>query len=372
MNNELRYQLAICLIPNVGPITAKKLIAYCGGAEAVFKEKRNNLLKIPGIGKLTAKSVSDKEIFDKVDRELEFITKYQIKTHFYLDSGYPSRLKPVDDSPVMLFSKGGCDLDNSHAISVIGTRSITRYGKERCNEIVKTLADINPVIISGLAYGVDAAAHKAALENNLKTAAVLGHGLDRIYPPPHRSLAERITKSGILITDFFSKTKPDRENFPRRNRIIAALADCVIVVEAAERGGALITAYYANDYNRDVFAVPGKTTDKYSRGCNHLIKTNKAHLAESVDDIKYIMNWAKSIKPKPVQQILFAELSDEQQKIVNVLKEKQPAGLSQIVKDAQMPFSRTTTILLELELKSVVKTLPGNFYKLMNYCVEKS
>ncbi len=279
MNQELRYQLAICLIPNVGPITAKKLIAYCGGAEAVFKEKKNNLLKIPNVGKLTAKSVSDKEIFEKADRELEFIAKYKIKTHFYLNSDYPVRLKPVEDSPVMLFSKGICDLNTPPAVSVVGTRSITEYGKGMCAEIVKDLSDINPLIISGLAYGVDTIAHKAALDNGMKTAAVLGHGLDRIYPSLNRSLAEKISQSGLLITDFFSNTKPDRENFPRRNRIIAGLSDAVIVIEAAQKGGALITAYYANDYNRDVFAIPGKKTDIFSRGCNHLIKTNKAHLA---------------------------------------------------------------------------------------------
>ncbi len=366
MNNELRYQLAICLIPNVGPITAKKLIAYCGGAEAVFREKKKNLLKIPHVGELTAKSVGDEEIFEKVDRELEFIAKYKIKTRFYLNSDYPVRLKPVEDSPVMLFSKGHCDLDNVRAIGVVGTRSITGYGKDMCCEIVKDLADINPVIISGLAYGIDTVAHKTALDNDLKTAAVLGHGLDRIYPSLNRSLAEKITQSGILITDFFSNTKPDRENFPRRNRIIAGLCDAVIVIEAAEKGGALITAYYANDYNRDVFAVPGKKTDNFSRGCNHLIKTNKAHLAESADDIKYIMNWTKSIKPKPVQRIMFAELSGEQQKIVNILKENQPVSLDSIVALSKMTFSKATATLLELELKSVVKTLPGNFYKIID------
>ena len=365
MKNELRYQLAICLIPGVGPITAKKLIAYCGGVEAVFKEKKNNLLKIPSIGKLTANSIGNKELFETVDQEIDFISKYKINTHFYLNSNYPSRLKPLEDSPIMLFSKGNSDFNQSHVISIVGTRKITQYGRDMCNEIVKNLTDVNPLIISGLAYGVDAAAHKAALDNNMETAAVLAHGLDRIYPPLHRSLAEKITNSGFLITDFFSKNKPDRENFPRRNRIIAGLSDGVIVVEAAEKGGALITAYYANDYNRDVFAVPGKTNDTYSKGCNHLIKIHKAHLAESANDIKYIMNWTKNIKQKPKQQVLFKDLTSEQQIVVNILKDNQPASLDFLVANSQMNFSKVTTLLLELELDSVIKTLPGNYYKLL-------
>ncbi len=364
MNQELKYQLAICLFPGVGPITAKKLIAYCGGAEAVFKEKKQNLLKIPGIGRLTAQSLTSKDIFNQVDLELEFISKYKIKTCFYLDSNYPSRLKPLDDSPVMLFTKGNCNLNHPHVISIVGTRSVTRYGKDKCKEFVKELADINPLIISGLAYGVDAAAHKSALDNKLYTAAVLGHGLDRIYPPLHRQLAEKIVSSGVLISEFFSNTKPDRENFPRRNRIIAGLSDAVLVVEAADKGGALITAYFANDYNRDVFAIPGKTTDTYSRGCNHLVKTQKAHLAESANDIKYIMRWEKSIKKKPVQQVLFTDLTNDQQTIVNILKENQPANIDLIVANSKMTFSKVTTTLLELELNSVIKSLPGYYYKL--------
>ncbi len=365
MNNDLRYQLAICLISGVGPRIAKKLIAYCGGVEAVFKEKKKNLLKIPTVGEYTAKAVSDKEIFDIVDRELEFISKFKINTHFYLDSNYPQRLKPLDDSPVLLFTKGSVDLNHTHVISIVGTRNITQYGKDKCKEFVKDLADINPFIISGLAYGVDVAAHKAALNHNLYTAAVLGHGLDRIYPPLHRQLAEKILQSGVLVTDFISNTKPDRENFPRRNRIIAGLSDAVVVIEAAERGGALITAYYANDYNRDVFAVPGKTNDEYSRGCNHLIKTHKANLAESANDIKYIMRWEKSLKKKPVQQVMFNNLSDEQQVILNILKENQPVNFAYLVAHSKMTFSKVTTILLELELKSVVKNLPGNYYKII-------
>ena len=364
MNQDLKYQLAICLIPGVGPITAKKLIAYCGDVEAVFKEKKHNLLKIPNVGRLTAQSVSNKDIFNKVDRELKFISKYKIKTYFYLDRDYPTRLKPLDDSPVILFTKGNIDLNHPYTLSIVGTRSITQYGKDKCKEFIKDLADSNALIISGLAYGVDAVAHKSALDHKLKTAAVLGHGLDRIYPPLHRHLAEKIVGSGMIISEFFSNTKPDRENFPRRNRIIAGLSDAVLVVEAADKGGALITAYYANDYNRDVFAIPGKTTDKYSRGCNHLIKIQKAHLAESANDIKYIMRWEKSLKKKPAQQVLFTNLTNDQQTIVNILKEHQPANLAFIVSNSKTTFAKVTTTLLELELSSIVKSLPGYFYKL--------
>lgn len=365
MSNDLKYQLAMCLIPGVGPVTAKKLIAYCGGAKEVFKEKKQALIKIPSIGKSTANSIiNNKELFKQVDQEIDFISKYKINTLYYLDSDYPARLKPLEDSPILLFTKGNCNINNKYTISIVGTRNATRYGKDITTTIIKDLADINPIVISGLAYGIDITAHKAALDNKLETGAVLGHGLDKIYPPLHRSIAEKITNSGVLITEFFSKTNPDRENFPRRNRIVAGLADAVLAVEAAEKGGALITAYYANDYNRDVFAIPGKTTNEYSKGCNHLIKTQKAHLVESAEDIKYIMNWEKHIEKKPAQQVLFKELNDEQTVIVNILKNNQPANLNFIVTKSEMTFAQVTTILLELELCSVVKSLPGYFYSL--------
>lgn len=359
----LLHQIGISLIPGIGDINGKKLVAYCGGAEAVFKEKKKNLLKIPGIGVSTVDSIISQKVLERAEEEIKFIERYNIKPLFFTEKEYPQRLKHCIDGPLLLFFKGNADLDASRIVGVVGTRNASEYGKETCNKILEELAELDVLVISGLAYGIDTAAHKAALKNNLKTAGVLAHGLDRIYPSANKSLAEKMVSNGGLITDFISKTIPDRENFPKRNRIIAGLVDALIVVESAIRGGALITANIANSYDRDVFAFPGKISDKYSEGCNFLIKTNKAALIQSGKDISYIMQWESKSKSPPKQQKLFAELDIEEKMIIDILQKDESCSIDYIVLKSKLSNSKIASILLNLEFKGLVKNLPGKMYK---------
>jgi len=361
----LRYQIAITLIPGVGDIIAKKLISYCGSVEGVFKEKKQNLLKIPSIGETIVKSIINQDVFERVDKELKFIDKFKIKTLFYLDDNYPFRLKQCVDGPLMLYYLGNANLNAGKIVSIVGTRSITEYGKSICKEIIKDLSNHEILIVSGLAYGVDSCAHKAALENNLYTVGILAHGLDRVYPALNKSLAEKMIQNGGLLTDFMSETKPDKENFPKRNRIIAGISDAVIVIEAAKRGGALITAEIANSYNRDVFAVPGKIGDTFSEGCNNLIKTNKAALIQSAEDIMYIMGWDTKInKQKPAQKQLFIELTEVEKCLYDIISNNN-CSFDEICAQTKYSVPKIAEALLNLELEGIIKCLPGKIYKLV-------
>ena len=268
MKGQLLYHIAITSIPNIGDITAKKLIAYCGSSEQVFCEKKSVLEKIPGIGGINAsKIISHKtEALAIAEEELVFIKKNNIKPLFYLNDNYPKRLLHCEDGPVLLYSKGDVEYNNPKVVSIVGTRKATDYGKEFCDKIVEELASHNPLIVSGLAYGIDVCSHKAALKNNIPTVGVLAHGLDRLYPSQHSSIANKMLENGGLLSDYKSRTNPDRENFPKRNRIVAGLSDLTIVIESSKKGGSLITAYLANDYNRDVFALPGRLNDSQSEG----------------------------------------------------------------------------------------------------------
>jgi DNA processing protein len=366
-HDQLRYHLALTMIPKVGGITAKKLIAYCGGIEAVFREKKSSLVKIPGIGQILATAIAGHDIFDQVDKEMEFISKNNIQPLFYTQPDYPSRLKHCEDGPILLFYKGKANFNQNKVIGVVGTRSITDYGRMKCYEMIEGLKKHDPLIVSGLAYGVDTRAHRSALDLELQTIGVLGHGLDRIYPPLNSSLADRmLDENGGLLTDFISNTMPDRENFPKRNRIIAGMIDALIVVEAAISGGALITANIANSYNREVFAVPGRTTDPFSQGCNHLIKSLKANLAENAADIEYIMGWQADHqkKQKQIQQQLFVELDDKEKVIVDMIKETGEISFDLLVQKSGFGFSLTSSLLLNLEFKGILSSLPGKMYKL--------
>lgn len=360
------YKIALSLIPLVGDITAKKLVSYCGSPEAVFKEKEMFLNKIPSIGSILSNNIKNQDVFKKAEEEISFIEKNNIKVLFYTDNDYPKRLNHCDDSPIILYYKGNADLNNKKIIGVVGARSATSYGKDRCEEIIKELSNLDVLIVSGLAYGIDSCAHKSSLDNNMETVGVLGHGLDKIYPSQNRELARRMIGKGGIITEFMSKTIPNRENFPRRNRIIAGMSDAIIVVEARQKSGAIITADIANSYNRDVFAVPGRTNDALSYGCNNLIKTNRAALLQSAADIKYIMGWDDNIKnKKPIQNKLFVELNPNEKNIVELLKNKDDCGIDWIFLNSKIPMSKVSAILLGLEFKGLVKTLPGKRYKLI-------
>ena len=298
---SLKHKIALGLIPRIGDINARKLVSHFGSVEAIFHEPYRNLLKIPGIGSGLAKYIGDRSYLELADKEAEYVTGHNIRTYFYLDNDYPYRLRQCDDSPVVFFFKGECNLDAAKILSVVGTRNATGRGRELCDKIIGGLAIGHPdlIIVSGLAYGIDIAAHKAAIANNLQTIGVLGHGFNTIYPSIHSSTAKAITEKGGLLSDFLSDALPERNNFLKRNRIIAGISDATLVVESGIKGGALITADIAASYNRDVFAVPGRPDDQWSAGCNSLIKSNKAGLAETSDDIEYFLDW-KPEKSKPL------------------------------------------------------------------------
>jgi len=365
LHPDLIYQIGITLLPGIGDVLGKKLIAYCSGVESVFKQKRSALEKIPNIGNKLVNAILNQNVLIRAEEEIKFIEENNITPLFYLEKKYPARLKNCIDSPIMIYFKGNTELNTPKVVSVVGTRKASQYGKEICEKIIEGLAEHNALIVSGLAYGIDTCAHKASLENNLDTLAVLGHGLDRIYPYLNRPLSDRIANHGGLVTEFLSQSTPDRENFPKRNRIIAGMADATVVVEAAKRGGALITAEIANSYNRDVFAVPGRIGDTYSEGCNFLIKTNKAALIQSAKDVAYILGWDIADKRKPKnQRELFVELSLEEEKIVAVMQRNETTGIDTICAETKLPISKIAAALLNLEFQGLVRALPGKVFKL--------
>ncbi|NCU06393.1 MAG: DNA-protecting protein DprA, partial [Chitinophagaceae bacterium] len=312
MNTDLLYQLALTQVPHIGNVQAKLLIEELGTAEAVFKAKKSALEKIEGIGEVRAGSIKKFDAFKEQEDEISFIEKYKIKPLFLTDEDYPKRLLHCYDPPTILFYRGTANLNTAKIVSIIGTRSNSEYGKQMTEKIIETLAPHQPLIVSGLAYGIDAVAHKYAVKQSLPTVAVLAHGLDNIYPPQHTSLAkEMIAGGGGLLTEFRKETKPDRHNFPERNRIVAGMCDLTVVIETGLKGGSMITANLAYGYNRDVFAVPGKTTDSKSEGCNYLIQSNKAVLIRNGEDIVEQMGWAEQPKKKVIQKQLFVDLTED-------------------------------------------------------------
>mgnify|MGYP006429126119 FL=1 len=358
--SDLIYKIAISQIKGVGDITAKKLISHCGSAEAVFKESKESLEKIPNFNRNIIDSINSSEILKQAEKEIEFMIKNSVNHLFYTDKKYPNKLKLCADSPINIYYKGDIDWNNNRFISVVGTRKCTQFGKEFTENLISELRKYNVVIVSGLAFGIDIASHKAALKNNLDTVAVLAHGLDRVYPSQHAKIAKDITENGALLSDYISGTNSDRQNFPSRNRIIAGLSDATIVVESSKKGGSLITADIANSYNRDVFAVPGKPIDKQSEGCNYLIKSHQAILLDSVNDIVKNLNW--DVQDKHVQRSLFISLSDEEQKITDLLSVK-PLHIDEIKQKLNWTSSKISKHLLGMEFKSIILSLPGKIYK---------
>ncbi len=366
-NNNLLYKIALSFIPNVGSVYAKKLISVTGSPKAVFDEKINILSKIQGIGNKAENLKNKKQIFEYAEREINFLIKNNYYYAFYLDDKYPYRLKNCEDAPVNLFYSTNYDFNKQKIISIVGTRQATDYGKEICNKLISELAENNHnvVIVSGLAYGIDVCSHKAALKNNLDTIAVMGTGLNRIYPALHKNIAAKISKQGTLLTEFTSQLPLEKTNFARRNRVVAGISDATIVVESGEKGGSLITADIANSYNRDVFAFPGKVGDNYSAGCNKLIKINKAALIESYKDLEYILGWETSEKSIPQQKELFVNLTGLQSEIVEALKQTNKLSIDRLSINLNVPISKLSAELIDLEFKGVLTCLPGNIYKLI-------
>lgn len=363
---ELIYALALQHVPKIGSTTAKKLINHCGSAEAVLKEKKSNLLKIDGIGTLTIQGLFDSIHMEYAENELQFIKTNNIEVHYFTDEAYPERLKHCIDGPIILFQSGNINLKKQYIISIVGTRKITTNGIAFCEKLVETLSPYNPVIVSGFAYGTDITAQKAAVKNNLQTIGCLAHGLNQIYPKVHKKYVADIERYGGFYTDFWSTDDFDRNNFLKRNRIIAGLSEATIVIESAEKGGSLVTADIANSYNREVFAVPGRTTDSQSVGCNNLIKQQKAHLLSNPLDVPYLLNWQLETMEEPVvQKQLFIELEDDEKIIYNYLKNKDKELLDVIALDCNIPSYKIAGLLLNLELKGVVRPLPGKLFEII-------
>ena len=367
MRDSLLYQIALTLIPNIGPVQAKILLQHYS-PEEIFRTKRTSLEKLEGIGGVRANNIKAFDNFSIAEEEIAFIEKYKITPLFISDENYPQRLLNCYDSPTLLYYRGEADLNSSKIISVIGTRSNTDYGKQITELLIKELAPFSIIVVSGLAYGIDAIAHKSAIKNNLPTIGVLAHGLDQIYPLQHAGLAKEMAKnSGGILTEFRSNTKPDKHNFPIRNRIVAGMSDATIVIETGLKGGSIITAELANGYNKDVFAVPGKVTDSKSAGCNHLIKSNKAVLLTDAADLIAYMGWEEKTKKqshKP-QKELFIELTADEKTVVDILKEKESIHIDELNIKSGLTSSAVAAVILNLELQNVITSLPGKLYRLM-------
>lgn len=367
MTDELKYRLALHFLPGIGPVSARALLSYCGSIENIFRMKKSQLEKIPGIGRERASLIHRKDLFEGVEREMLYMEKNGIKPLYFLDKDYPKRLKNCEDAPLLVFYKGNADLNAPRMLAIVGTRFITPYGKDMTEKLVQELAQYSVTIISGLAYGVDVQAHKSALKHIIPTVGVVAHGLDRIYPSDHINIAEKMLVQGGLISEYPSMTKPDRNNFPARNRIVAGMSDAVIVIESAEKGGALITADLANDYNREVFALPGRSSDHFSKGCHYLIRKNKAMLFENAVHIAEMMLWDddKGKVKKKKQLELFDTLSEEERNLVRVLGENGITGIDALSLLTALSVNKLSSLLLNLEFAGLLKTLPGKQYELV-------
>lgn len=363
---DLLYKIALTKIPKVGAITAKNLISYSGGAEAVFKASKKALLKIPGIGEHIAQEILNQDVLHDAEKEVEFVFEHNIRPIFYLDKDYPERLKHYHDCPLLLFYKGKSNLNYHRIIGIVGTRKPTQYGISMCEEIVSELTPFQPIILSGLAYGIDVTAHQKSLEMGLETIGVLGHGLSRIYPAQHKKVAMEMMEKGGIMTEFASHVRPDAQNFPMRNRIVAGLCDALIVVETAEKGGSMITAKMAGTYHKPVFAMPGRVKDKMAKGCNFLIKNGKARLLENAEDIRSILNWNTGKEEIQDRQTkLFVPLTDEEKAIIDLLQEEDEAGIDKLTFNTKIDHTKIASILLEMEFKGLIRMIPGKRYILV-------
>jgi DNA processing protein len=362
---DLTYQIGLTLLDGVGDVLAKNLVAYCGSAEQVFKTNKSLLEKIPGIGTYTSNAIlQSKSVLERAEQELKFIEKNAVQALFFTDKDFPQRLRNCSDSPVMLYYKGNANLNTEKIVAVVGTRTPSIYGKQMTEKFILDLTDSGCLVVSGLAYGIDITAHKAALDNGLDTVGVLAHGLDRVYPSVHSNYAEKMLEQGGLLTEFLSGTNPDKENFPKRNRIVAGMCDALVVVESKRGGGSLITATIANSYNKDIFAFPGKAGELLSEGCNGLIKSHRANLIESSADLFYVMNWNEDVKKKKTAQIpLFIDLTEDEQLVMNAFDTKNQLHIDEICYATNFPISKISGYLLQLEFSNIIKSLPGKIYQ---------
>jgi DNA processing protein len=365
MREDIVYEIALSMVPGLGPVGQKDLISSFGTAKKVLAANANMLQRVHGIGKLTAEKITSSNFLKEAQNEIDFCEKHKINIlSFFQDDRYPKTLLNCYDAPIILYHRGNVFTEKRLLIAMVGTRAATDYGKHLCAELMQVLKEFNPIIVSGLAYGIDVQSHKEALKAGLDTIAVVGNGLDTIYPKVHYDIAKDIVNQGAIITEFTKGVKPDRENFPARNRIIAGMCDVLVVVEAREEGGALITAELANSYQKDVFAFPGRIYDKQSRGCNYLLRQNLATILTEPYEIVQMLNLELK-KTKQIQPSLFNELNDDEKILIQCLIENSSElGLDDLMLKLNWPMSKLSMVLLNLELGGHIKSLPGKSYKL--------
>ncbi|MDD2961358.1 MAG: DNA-processing protein DprA [Muribaculaceae bacterium] len=358
------FEIAFASVKGMGIELAQKILDVVSTEKEFFSLSQHELeLLTQGKNKILSKDYRN-SVLEKAKREMDFIEKNNINVHYFKNSTYPTRLFDAVDAPIILYSKGDCNLNSPYIISIVGTRNASQYGKSVTEELIAQFAkDIpNVIIVSGLAYGIDICAHRAAMANSVSTVGVLAHGLNTIYPAQHRNSAVEIIKNkGLLLTDYMSQDAIHRSNFLARNRIVAAIADCTIVIESAIKGGALVTATIANSYNRDVFAVPGRINDEYSKGCNALINQNKAALLTCADDLYNLMRW-NITSEKSIELSLFPEYTEDEQKVINLLKEMGEVHINIMANILDMPMHRLLSMLVDMEFSGYIKALPGSKY----------
>lgn len=365
MDEELRYNIAITMFKGIGPRLINRLIEHFGSIESFFAEKNLNIEIIPDFGYQRAAQIDREEALAKADREIDFCIRNGVRIISHKDTDYPYRLLQCPDFPNVIYCKGDVNLNYKKILSIVGTRKSTLYGRNCCNEIVSELKarGQDVLIISGLAYGIDIAAHKAALESGLKTVGVVAHGLNQLYPSSHKNIArEMVENGGAILSDFSILASPEPQNFLKRNRIVAGLSDAILVVESAEKGGSMITASLGNSYNREVLAIPGKSTDKYSKGCNQLIKQNRASLVESASDIEYILSWDNKENIPQQLELPIMEMNTEETKVYDYLKINGSSSINDITNNVKIPINKLPSVLLSLELRGIIYSLPGSRY----------
>lgn len=362
---NLQALIALYYCHGIGREILKNLLPYFNALPlALMEAEDSELYAIEGVReKLVGKLRSAPANLRAAAREIAFMEQNGIRMITFFDADYPYRLKRCEDAPLFLFCKGSPDLDPRHALAVVGTRRATGQGRAVCQQIISDLAEYRPLIVSGMAAGIDITAHKSALHCGLPTVGILGHGLDTLYPAQHGSIARSILEQqGGLLSEYCSQTRPDKGNFPERNRVIAGLCDAVIVIEAAEKGGAHITAELASDYHREVFAVPGRPTDEYSRGCNKLIRENKASLVENAADVVRFMGWGQKSIKKAVQRKLLPELSAEEAQVAELLLRKEQWHIDELMANTAFSPAKLSALLLSMEMQGLVRSLPGKRY----------
>lgn len=362
--DDLFYNLALQSIVGIGPIGAKKLLIHFGSAKKVFKAKTSEYEKIKDLSAIIRNQLKNSTILKKIENEMRFLENNNIRATCLEDSNYPSRLKHCRDAPIVLFSKGNIDFKKRNIISIVGTRRMTTYGRQFLKQFMRDIKKYDPIVISGLAYGIDCCAHQESLRNDISTIAVLAHGLDRVYPKTHIGIARKMLNNGGLISEFWSGTNPERTNFIKRNRIIAGLSEATLVIESASKGGSLITADMAFSYHRDVMAVPGKNTDKYSEGCNMLIKKNMAAMITSAADLESVLDWKpRTTQHRSLRKNRIVDLHNDEKHLYHSLLLSDKIQLDSLSLQVDFTIQKTASILLKLELKGMVRSFPGKLYQ---------